>query len=69
MSIQLTPVYQPLQTRTPVTSAEITNLITAIASTNPPLITLPENKQYTDVISFVLRVLPTGSGSLEVVFK
>lgn len=69
MAIDLKPVQQPLQTRTPVTSAQIESLITVIASANPLVITLPAGKEYTDVIRFVLQVGPNGTGMLDVTFK
>jgi hypothetical protein len=68
MSIQLTPIVQPTVARTQVTAEQVASLITAIASANPAVLTLPEGKAYADVSRFMLIVRPDGAGMLDVVF-
>ena len=69
MTIQLTPITQPLQARTNVTAEQVSALIAVIASANPAVIALPEGKEYSDVSRFMLIVQPDGKGMLDVVFK
>jgi len=66
--ITLTPTPQPLNARTNVTAEQVASLITAIASANPAVLTLPEGKEFSDVSRFMLIVHPNGGGMLDVVF-
>jgi len=59
----------PVTARAQITAAQVTALITLIASADPAIITLPDGLQFTQVKRFNLNVLPNGNGAVNIVFN
>jgi hypothetical protein len=70
--IESQPVSQPLErpiiARSQINSEQVQALIALIASANPPLIVLPEEKEFSDIKGFNIAVLPDNKGIIKVGF-
>jgi hypothetical protein len=62
------PPAPPITARSQINEAQVQALIGLLASSDPQLVILPEGKQFTDVKSFSVRVLPDGKGVVNVIF-
>ena len=67
MSVTLTPVVQPTQSRATLTAADVSAFQALLASAN--LVTLPEGKTASDIVMFTVNVQPNGGGFLTVAIK
>lgn len=63
-----TPPTPATMARSQINAEQLQALISLIASANPALIVLPENKTFADIKGFNVRVLPNGSGMVNVTF-
>lgn len=67
MSVILTPVTQPTQSRATLAASDVTAFQNLLGGAN--LITLPKGKTASDIVSFVVNVQPNGGGFLQVSIK
>ena len=67
MSVTLTPVVQPTQSRATLTTDDVKAFQALLASAN--LLTLPEGKTASDIQQFLVSVQPNGGGFLQVSIK
>jgi len=62
------PPAPPTMARSQINAEQLQALISLIANANPALVVLPNGKTFADVKGFNVRVLPNGSGMVNVVF-
>lgn len=63
------PPTPPVMARSQINAEQLQALISLIASANPALVVLPDNKTFADVKGFNVRVLPNGNGMVNVTFN
>lgn len=67
--IELEPVDPENMMRSKISPEQLQVFIGLIENTDPPLLILPSGKTFADVKRFNVRVLPIGSGVVNVVFN